>query len=146
MPPSTLRPRSHPWVWSLGFAGFAYGFHKTGSILGYYQELFWFQLLAHLVSSMALTLLLRNLGVGLGLQGRPLVYTVVGLAVIGSVGWEVVEYLGIFPDLIWWGLGDSLLDLTMDSVGIAAVLGLDVRGGWPDAETASERSGHAPSD
>ncbi len=146
MPPSSLRPRNHPWVWTVGFAGFAYGFHKTGSFLGYYQEFFWFQMLAHLISSTALTLLLRNVGVGLGLQGTPLVFMVVGLAAIGAVGWEVIEYLGIFPDLIWWGLGDSLLDLIMDTAGIATILGLDYRDGWPREDHESAITGQSASD
>lgn len=122
MPPSPPLPRRQTWLVSVGFGVFAYSFHKVGSLAGFYQEFFWFQLLTHLLSSSAMALILLNSGHALGFQGRALVWFVVVLGATGAMSWELVEYLEIFPTLIWWGPEDSLLDLLMDAIGVAAVL------------------------
>lgn len=136
MPPSSPIPRRHPWLVSFGFGCFAYSFHKVGSLLGLYQEFFWFQLLTHLLSSSAMALILLNSGHALGFQGRALVWFVIVLGAAGALSWELVEYLEIFSNLIWWGLDDSLLDLLMDAIGVVAMLRLSAgvkRGRSPES-------------
>ena len=113
---------SRAWLFAVGFGVFAYSFHKLGSILGYYPRFFWFQMVAHFLSAMAMALLLARFGLDSGLRGQSLIVFVVGFSIVGAVGWELVEYLELRSDLIWWGIEDSLLDLTMDAIGIAFVL------------------------
>ncbi|MFB6163589.1 MAG: hypothetical protein ABEJ31_00345 [Haloarculaceae archaeon] len=116
--------RSRAWLFAVAFGLFAYLFHKVGSAMGYYPRFFWFQMAAHFLSATAMALLLARAGLDGGLRGRALVAFVLGFSALGAVGWEVVEYLGVFPSLHWWGLDDSLLDLCMDTLGVATVLSL----------------------
>lgn len=121
MPPS-LHPRSRAWLLSIAYGVFAYALHKTGAHLGYYPRFWWFQMVTHFVSASALALLLYQAGQTLSLEGGTLVGVVIVLSLLGAVGWELVEYLGVFPDLHWWGPADSLLDMTMNVVGIGSVI------------------------
>lgn len=146
MPPSPPLPRSHPWLVSVGFGTFAYSFHKVGSVLGFYQEFFWFQLVTHLLSSSAMALILLNSGHALGFQGRSLVWFVVVLGFVGAIGWELVEYLEIFPNLIWWGLDDSLLDLAMDAIGVATILRMSAGSKQRGSPEATDQAIASPAD
>lgn len=120
MPPST--PSTRDWGVAVGYAAFAYGLHKIGAILLFYQRFFWFQMVTHFVSASALALVLLRAGQAVGLSGSDLLtLTVVGVAA-GAVCWELIEYLDLIPWLHWWGLDDSLLDMTMNTVGLATVL------------------------
>lgn len=113
---------SRAWLFAVGFGVFAYSFHKVGSILGLYPRFFWFQMVAHLLSAAAMALLLVRFGLVVGLDGRRLVGFIVAFSIVGALGWELVEYLELRSDLIWWGIEDSLLDLSMDALGIGLVL------------------------
>lgn len=115
---------SRAWLWAAAFGLFAYVFHTVGSAMGYYPRFFWFQMVAHYLSASAMALLLARAGLDSGLRGRGLVGFVVGFSLVGAVGWEVVEYLGIFPSLHWWSVQDSLLDLVMDGFGVATIIAL----------------------
>lgn len=113
---------SRAWLFAIGFGAFAYSFHKVGAALGYYPRFFWFQMLAHLLSAAAMALLLARFGLDSGLVGSRLVAFVVAFSLVGAVGWEVTEYLNLWPNLNWWGIEDSLLDLAMDALGVGTVL------------------------
>lgn len=113
---------SRAWLFAIGFGVFAYSFHKVGASLGYYPRFFWFQMLTHFVSATAMALLLARFGLDAGLRGSRLVLFVVVFSAVGAVGWELTEYFKLWPDLNWWGIEDSLLDLGMDALGIALVL------------------------
>jgi len=113
---------SRAWLFAVAFGLFAYGFHKVGAVSGFYPRFFWFQMVAHYLSASAMALLLVRFGLTAGLQGRRLVVFVLAFSLVGAVGWEVVEYLKVFPSLHWWGIEDSLLDLGMDALGVASVL------------------------
>jgi hypothetical protein len=79
-------------------------------------------MVTHFVSASALALVLLRAGQAVGLSGSDLLaLTVVGVAA-GAVCWELIEYLDLIPWLHWWGLDDSLLDMTMNTVGLAVVL------------------------
>lgn len=110
------------WLFAIAFAAFAYGFHAVGNATGLYTRYWWFQIAAHYVSASALALLVARVGLALGLPWRRLVPFVVVVAGAGAVSWEVVEYLGLFENLHFWGVDDSLLDLAADAVGFATVL------------------------
>ena len=146
MPPSLPLPRRHTWLVSVGFGGFAYSVHKVGSVLGFYQEFFWFQLLTHLLSSSAMALILLNGGHELGFHGRALVWFVVVLGAAGALSWELVEYLEIFPTLIWWGPEDSLLDLLMDALGVATMLRLGAGVGQGQTDEPNDQVIPSPAD
>lgn len=113
---------SRAWLFAIGFAVFAYSLHKVGASLGYYPRFFWFQLVTHFVSATAMALLLARFGLDTGLRGSRLVLFVVAFSAVGAVGWELTEYFNLWPNLNWWGIEDSLLDLAMDSLGVALVL------------------------
>ncbi|MFB6155976.1 MAG: hypothetical protein ABEJ22_08775 [Haloferacaceae archaeon] len=110
------------WLFALAYALFAYTFHSVGNATGLYVRYWWFQLLTHYISASAVALLVARVGLGIGLRGTRLAAFVVAFAGAGAVGWEVVEYLGLFANLHFWGFDDSAVDLLADAVGIATVL------------------------
>lgn len=110
------------WAFALSYGFFAFAFHTVGNDTGLYVRFWWFQLLAHFVSASAVALLVARVALDAGLSGRRLVVFVVVFSGVGAVGWEAVEYLGLFENLHFWGFEDSLLDLAADAVGIATVL------------------------
>lgn len=114
--------RSRSWFYVLAFAAFAYAFHKVGATLGFYSRFPWFQIAAHYFSATGLALVVARVGLDVGLRGRRLAGFVVVLAALGAVGWEVVEYLAVFPWLHFWGIDDMLIDLVADALGVATVL------------------------
>jgi len=142
-------PTRSTWIAAALYGLGAYSIHKTGVILGWYYDFFWFQLLTHFLSATALALLLLLAGRTLGLSGRRLLTFVVVGAAVGALSWELVEYLKIFPWLIWWGPADSFIDLVFDALGVSTVLLLDrarghgpelVAGGYPTSDpTATGR-------
>lgn len=113
---------SRAWLFAVGFGAFAYAFHKVGARLGFYPRFFWFQMVAHFLSTAAMALLLARFGLDVGLRDARFVWFVVGFPAVGALGWELAEYLELVPGLNWWGLDDSLLDLAMDTLGVAFVL------------------------
>lgn len=113
---------SRAWLFAIAFGVFAYSFHKVGSILGFYPRFFWFQMVAHFLSAAAMAVLLVRFGLAVRVHGTRLVVFVVAFSIVGAVGWELVEYLELRSDLIWWGIEDSLLDLSMDALGVGLVL------------------------
>ncbi|MFB6268122.1 MAG: hypothetical protein ABEI31_10715 [Halodesulfurarchaeum sp.] len=139
------RPTRRTWLLAISYGLFAYGIHKIGVILGYYRGFFWFQLLTHFLSASALALLLLLVGRTLSLSPSSLVVFVLAGSAVGAVGWEVVEYLGVVPWLIWWGPTDSLLDLTNDLIGIVVVLALHRVRGRTFRPTDSSSTPTAPS-
>ena len=122
MPPLRRLLVTRAWLFAIAFGLFAYGFHKVGSVTGLYLEFGWFQIAAHFLSAAAMTVLIARTALDMGLTGRAFLAFVLAFATLGAVGWEVFEYLQIIPSLIWWGIGDSLLDLAVDAVGVATVL------------------------
>jgi hypothetical protein len=115
---------------ALSYGLLAYAIHKVGVIMGFYYTFFWFQLLTHFLSSTALVLLLLVAGRTIGLEATGLVAFVVGAWLVGILSWELVEYLDLVPWLIWWGIGDFLVDLASDTVGLVTVfLAVRVHGG-----------------
>lgn len=120
MSPSPPSPRA--WSIAVGYAGFAYALHKVGASLGYYPRFGWFQVVTHFVSASALALLLVRAGQTASLSPTGLLVFVVVGATVGALAWELVEYLGLYPGLHWWGVDDSLLDLTVDAVGVTVAL------------------------
>lgn len=115
-------PSRRAWLFAITFGIVAYGIHKTGVILGWYYEFFWFQILTHFLSATAMALLLLMAGRQLRLSSTGLVAFVLVGSAIGALSWELIEYFDVVPWLIWWGIEDSLLDLTADAVGVAMVL------------------------
>lgn len=114
----------YAWVVAIGFGAFAYSFHKVGALQGWYGRWWWFQIAAHYFSAAGVALLLARVGLDLRLRGPRLVAFVVGLTAVGALGWEVAEYLALFPKLHFWGVDDMLIDLAADSAGILTVLAL----------------------
>jgi hypothetical protein len=110
------------WLFALSYALFAYAFHSYGNATGLYVRYWWFQLAAHYVSASAVALLVARVGLDVGLRGRSLVGFVVFFATAAAVGWEFVEYLGLFENLHFWGIEDSAVDLLADAAGIGTVL------------------------
>jgi VanZ family protein len=82
----------------------------------------WFQVAAHFWSATAMALILVVASRSLRLDGFAALAFVVGLSAVGAFGWELVEYLGIFENLHFWGFEDSLIDLTADAIGVGLVL------------------------
>jgi len=120
----SAKPSPHTWLLAIGYGIVAYAVHQSGVILGYYPRFFWFQLVTHFLSASAMALLLVVVGRRLGLPPVWLVAFVFAFSAVGAVGWELVEYLGVFPALNWWGIEDSLLDLAVDAVGVGTILAL----------------------
>ncbi|MFB6156062.1 MAG: hypothetical protein ABEJ22_09210 [Haloferacaceae archaeon] len=124
MSPHLPSARRRLWVVAALWGAAAYVFHAIGNANGLYLQYWWFQIVAHVWSATALAGLLSVAGLTVELRGRHLVAFVVVSTTAGALGWELVEYLGVFPNLLFHGLGDSLLDLTADAVGLGAVLRL----------------------
>lgn len=113
---------SRAWLFAISYGLFAYVFHQIGAESLWYPRFFWYQLVAHFLSASGVALLLARFGISAGLDGRRLLVFVVAFSLAGAIGWEVTEYLGIWRGLHWWGIDDSLLDLSMDLLGIGTVL------------------------
>jgi hypothetical protein len=122
VPPTRKVVLNRAWLFALGYAVFAYAFHSVGNATGLYVRYWWFQLAAHYVSASAVALLVARVGLEIGLRGSKLAAFVVVFAGAGAVGWEVVEFLGLFENLHFWGIEDSAVDLLADAVGIGSVL------------------------
>jgi hypothetical protein len=143
MSPPTPSTRRRLWAVALVWGLAAYTFHAIGNANGLYVRHWWFQIVAHYWSATALAGLLALTGLSGGLRGRRLAAFVVALTVAGALSWEVVEYLGVFPHLHFHGLGDSLVDVTADAVGLWTVLALlrrrdrSTRGGDASATPAA---------
>lgn len=120
MPPD--RPSLLAWSVAVTYAVGAYAVHRKGVMLGLYPRFFWFQLVTHFLSASAMAVVLVALGRTIRLPSGRLVAFVLACSAFGAVGWELVEYLGIFPRLHWWGVDDSSMDLVVDGVGVGAVL------------------------
>lgn len=120
LPRRALRSRS--WFYVLVFAAFAYSFHKVGATLGFYSRFWWFQIVAHYLSAAGVALVLARVGLDARLRGRRLDVFVAVLAALGALGWEVVEYLAVFPFLHFWGVEDMTIDLAADALGVGTVL------------------------
>jgi hypothetical protein len=122
--PNRLPSRTRDWAVALLWGVCALVFHHWGNTTGLYVRYDWFQVAAHFWSATAMALILVVTARTLHLDGGRAVLFVVVFSAVGALGWELVEYLGIFENLHFWGFRDSFIDLVADTIGVSMVLGL----------------------
>lgn len=119
--------------------GIASVLHSLG-MLGYYEEIGWWDHLTHSLSSALATALVYAVllvGVGPASGGGTLHLAGATLAVLLALSlfWEAAElamrylgeWYGVDPVLIHYGRRDTALDLLFDTLGTVVVLALDLR-------------------
>lgn len=140
-----LTPELPLWVAVVGLL------HSYG-MLGPYDEIFWWDHLAHTLSA-ALVAALLYAGVLVALEHTQvsadysLIWaTVVLLTLLSGVFWELIELLardfgkkvGHPPVLVHYGRRDTILDLFFDVVGAVLILSIDIRLFVPMARVSPE--------